>query len=110
MSARPLQVGDLCITVNAKYEINNGALVVITDINATVKDGRGEATPYLIRRVDGQPHPNTTNTATGAPIWYRTMEASCPGRKLRRVDDGEQQDVNVKGVEEETRVLEGVQQ
>lgn len=98
MSARPLQVGDLCITINSKFEMNNGTLVVIMGINPTLKDSKGVSTPYLIRRVDGQPHPSTTNTITGEPMWYRTIQASCAGYKLRRVDEdgNDTRDVTVK--------------
>ena len=78
-----LAVGDLCITRNTVVSgLNNGLLVVITGINPWCNEG---ATPYRIRRVDGQPIPSTLNS-DGAPMFFKGAECWSAGRKLRRID------------------------
>ena len=78
-----LQVGDLCITQNTVVSgLNNGLLVVITAINPWCNEG---ATPYRIRRVDGQAIPST-RTDDGVPLFFKGKECWSPGYKLRRVD------------------------
>ena len=55
--ARPLAVGDLCLTCNSENSPrNNGLLVVIVQILRR-SNGRLAAHPYRIRRIDGQPFP-----------------------------------------------------
>lgn len=87
--SRQLQIGDLCITVNTKHPAcNEGALVTITTIDNSQKGWDGESTPYLIRRIDGQPHISTTDMKTGAQRWCKCREAWCAGYKLRRIELG----------------------
>ncbi len=78
-----LQVGDLCITQNTVVSgLNNGLLVTIVAINPWCNEG---ATPYRIRRVDGQPIPSTLRY-TRAPGLLKGKECWSAGYKLRRVD------------------------
>ncbi len=79
----PLQIGDLCITQNTVVSgLNNGQLVVIIAINPWCNDG---ATPYQIRRIDGQPIPSIMGPF-GAPVFYKGKECWSAGYKLRRID------------------------
>ncbi len=88
MSAGPLKVGDLCVTVNSRYPVvNNGLLVVIVEINPSIRGYRGEVWPYRIRRVDGQVLIATTCRTTGRLKWGKCVDAWCERRRLRRVDD-----------------------
>ena len=84
---RPLRVGDVCTTVNCTAAaINNGLLVVIIGINPQKTDRRGEAVPYCVRRVDGQPFPATLGWKTGEQAWFKSVTAFAPARKLKRID------------------------
>jgi hypothetical protein len=75
---KPLKVGDLCVTVNTKYPaMNDGLLVVIVGINPRSQ----QATPYQIRRVDGQPFP-----LLGGMNWFRFTTAKCHRSKLKPID------------------------
>jgi len=83
MTPRPLQVGDLCITQNAVVSVlNNGLLVVIVAINPWCNDG---ATPYLIRRIDGQPIPSILRSS-GESVFFKGKQCWSAGYKLRRID------------------------
>lgn len=94
--SRPLQIGDLCITVNTKHPAcNDGALVTIVNIDHTQRDRDGSPLPYLIRRIDGQPHLSTTDRKTGAPQWAKCYEAWCVGYKLKRIDPDELAETSV---------------
>lgn len=78
-----LRVGDLCVTQNTVVSgLNNGLLVTIVAINPWCNEG---ATPYRIRRVDGQPMPSLLG-ADGLPSFFKGSECWCAGFKLRRVD------------------------
>ena len=79
----PLQVGDLCITQNTVVSgLNDGLMVVIIAINPWCNEG---ATPYRIRRIDGQPMPSLLS-ADGAPVFFKGKECWSAGYKLRRID------------------------
>lgn len=98
--SKELTVGTLCVTVNTNHpECNDGVLVVIIGVAPCRRSARGEPIPYLIRRVDGQPHVSTSDWRTGEPRWMHSIEAWCAGYKLKPVGDSEQQDVVVKEVE-----------
>jgi hypothetical protein len=78
---KSLQVGDLCVTQNAKCAaVNNGLLVVVLEINLA----RTDDCPYLIRRVDGQAFPHIINA--DGPVWFKETECWAARHKLRRVD------------------------
>ena len=99
MSAN-LKVGDVCLTINTDHPAcNEGVLVVITAVNHTSRDARGNVVPYLIKRVDGQSHVSTRCQQTGQQRWMKAMTAWCAGYKLQRVEDREQ-------AQEAARVLE----
>ncbi len=89
---RPLQVGDLCITVHTTHPgCNEGLLVVIHHVDHSQRDKHGEAIPFLIRRLDGQPHVSTSDRKTGEFFFATCYEAWCAGYKLRRIEQGEPQ-------------------
>jgi hypothetical protein len=75
--------------------LNNGLMVVITAINPWCNDG---ATPYRIRRVDGQPIPSTLNS-DGAPMFFKGKECWSAGHKLRRIDPDALDDADVREAE-----------
>lgn len=88
MSPRPLQVGDICMTVNStRPAINNGVLMVIIAVNPTMRGFDHERVPYLIRRVDGQVMGSVQSNTTGLTLWGKVRESWCEGYKLKRVDD-----------------------
>lgn len=92
----PLKVGDLCITQNTVVSgLNNGLLVAIIAINPWCNEG---ATPYLIRRIDGQPMPSLLS-ANGAPVFFRGKECWSAGYKLRRIDPNAEDDALTRGAE-----------
>ncbi len=83
-----LKVGDLCITVNSEHSAaNNGLLVVIIEIDQTVRGYRGEVAPYFIRRVDGQVIVSSICRVTGRQHWGKFTSVWCERHKLRKVDD-----------------------
>lgn len=89
-----LKVGDICITVNTLCPaINNGVLMVVLDIDPTMTSFKGEPSPYLIRRVDGQVMGSTTCIASGKHQWGKHYEAHCAGYKLKRIDDQHGDDI-----------------
>lgn len=97
-----LTVGTLCVTVNSDHPAcNDGALVVIVEINHSMKSARGASVPYLIRRVDGQRHVSTHDSRTGETRWFRCADAWCAGYKLKPVGDSAQQDAHVNMVQSE---------
>jgi len=84
------QVGDLCITQNAEVSLlNNGLLVVIVEIDPTRNGG---ATPYLIRRIDGQKYPCTYEFESGVTQFYFYTQTWSSQHKLRRIDPDETSD------------------
>lgn len=84
---RPLQVGDLCITVNSDHPAcNNGDLVTIIKIDHSRNDRREGPVPYLIRRIDGLPHISTVTWGTGVQQWAKGIDAWCAAHKLKRVE------------------------
>ena len=87
---RPLQVGDLCVTVNTNQPAcNDGVLVVIHKIDHCQQDKKGTSTPYCIRRVDGLPHVSTLDKISGKQRWFIHHNAWCTGYKLQRIEPGE---------------------
>ena len=93
---KPLQVGDLCITRNTVVAgLNNGLLVVITAVNPWCNEG---ATPYRIRRVDGEPIPSTLN-AGGEPVFFKGRECWSAGHKLQRIDPDARDEMGVEEAE-----------
>jgi hypothetical protein len=82
--ARPLGVGDLCLTCNSDNSPrNNGLLVVIVQILRR-PDGRLAAHPYRIRRIDGQPFPALGGR--GRPLHQNVFTlALTRARHLRRL-------------------------
>ncbi len=84
---RPLQVGDLCITVNSDHPAcNDGDLVTIISIDHTRNHAQYGPVPYLVRRIDGLPHISTVSWHTGEQNWANCMDAWCAGYKLKRID------------------------
>ncbi len=84
---RPLQVGDLCITVNSDHPAcNDGDLVTIIMIDHTQHHKKYGPVPYLVRRIDGLPHISTVSWDTDEQGWARCMDAWCAGYKLQRID------------------------
>ncbi len=84
---RPLQVGDICITVNSKYPgINNGVMVTIIAIEPNHIDNKGVLHPYVIRRVDGQALGIVTR-ANKQLVWGKLLEANCTAERLQRLPD-----------------------
>lgn len=85
--SKDVKVGDVCLTVNTKHPaVNDGVLVVITAVDHTSRDARGNSTPYLIKRVDGQPHISTTCRQTGKQRWLSNTSAWCARYKLKPID------------------------
>ena len=85
----PLEVGAVCVTVNARHPINNRLTVLILRIDPTVKSKLGAQAPYLIRQIDGSPFPSSNDIESGHPRFYRAREVWCEGHKLRRIDLGD---------------------
>lgn len=84
------KVGDVCLTQGSRFPVlNNNQLVVIVSIDRSLKTDEGECAPYLIRRIDGLPHPSTRDVATGLERWYHAEIARCPGRMLRKPKAGD---------------------
>lgn len=84
---RPLQVGDLCITVNSEHPAcNNGDLVTIIKVDHTQDDVHEGPVPYLVRRIDGLPHISTVSWGTGIQGWAKCIDAWCAAHKLKRID------------------------
>lgn len=82
------KVGDVCITQGSRMSLlNDGAVVVILQIDPTVHAANGDAAPYLIRRIDGQLLAYTSCRHTGADRFYRLREAWCRESRLRRFDE-----------------------
>ena len=85
---RPLQVGDICITVNSRYPgINNGLTVVIIVIDPVFKCFKGNPAPYVIRRIDGQVLGVTNCNMTDRMHWGKEMQAHCSAERLQRLPD-----------------------
>ena len=84
---RPLQVGDLCITINSEHPAcNDGDLVTIIKIDHTINDAREGRVPYLVRRIDGLPHISTVSRDTGVQGWAKCIDAWCAAHKLKRIE------------------------
>jgi hypothetical protein len=84
---RPLQVGDICITVNSDHPAcNDGDLVTIVMIDHTRHDVHEGFVPYLVRRIDGLPHISTVDWGTGTQRWAKCIDAWCAEHKLQRVE------------------------
>jgi len=66
-------------------------------------EAEGELTAYEagFRRIDGQPHLSTINRKTGALQWAKCHEAWCVGYKLKRLEDG----INDERLQEETELI-----
>ena len=95
----PMRVGDLCLTQNTVVSgLNNGLLVTIIAINPWCNEG---ATPYRVRRVDGQPMPSIMSS-TGKPSFFKGKECWCAGYKLRRIDPDSKCDLQVREKERQT--------
>ena len=73
--------------------------MVIIGIDSTITSFKGEPSPYLIRRVDGQVMGSTTCTRSGIPRWGKCYEAHCAGYKLKRIDDRQGNDIVLAKVE-----------
>lgn len=85
--SRPLQVGDLCITVNSEHPAcNDGDLVTIVKVDHTRHDVREGSVPYLVRRIDGLPHISTVAWGTGEQRWAKCFDAWSAAHKLQRID------------------------
>lgn len=84
---RPLQVGDICITVNSDHPAcNDGDLVIIVMVDHTRHHFREGPVPYLVRRIDGLPHISTLSWGTGIQGWAKCIDAWCAAYKLQRID------------------------
>ena len=90
MSKKKLQVGTICRSVRCKREINNSLLVTIVAIDHSIRSTRGEAAPYLVKRLDGLPFPSTSSRFDGCNNWYASTEVWAAGYKLQPIDlDGD---------------------
>lgn len=88
-----LRVGDLCVTQSTVAStMNNGLLVTVVAINPWCNEG---ATPYRIRRVDGEAMPSIMH-ATGIPSFFKHPECWCASHKLRRIDPDSGCDLDVR--------------
>ena len=85
----PLEVGAVCVTVNARHPINNRLTVLILQIDPARESSKGEQAPFQIQRVDGSPFPSTTDIETCQPRFYSAKRVWCAAHKLRRIDMGD---------------------
>jgi hypothetical protein len=85
----PLEVGAVCVTVNARHPINNRLTVLILRIDTARESSNGEKAPFLIQRVDGSAFPSTTDIDTCEPRFYSAKRVWCAAHKLRRIDMGD---------------------
>ena len=80
MSKKNLQIGTICRSVRCKREINNSLLVTIVAIDHSIRSTRGEAAPYLVKRVDGLPFPSTSSRFDGCNNWFESYVFPSPFR------------------------------
>ncbi|MCD6673795.1 MAG: hypothetical protein LT106_13185 [Burkholderiaceae bacterium] len=101
-------VGDVCITQNSRVPaINDNALVIVTEVNASLLDYKGRPIPYLIRSVDGRVH-GATNGPKGELRFAREHTAWAREDQLRKVDMDDEGWTDAEEIEQRSmqRVLE----
>jgi hypothetical protein len=90
MPKKKLQIGTICRSIRCEREINNGLLLIIVDIDHSIRSTRGEAAPYLVKRLNGLPFPSTSSRFDGCNSWYASTEVWAAGYKLQPIDlDGD---------------------